>query len=119
MAKLSLDMLFPNTTDKENALTAFAAMGHDINDPYKDLTTEEKEAMNEKLQLIGQKTIIELDNYVATTPPISPDLSSISTTSTQVKVVKKFANHNIDDIINASELSNLEFLLKFNIVNPI
>ena len=119
MAELSLDMLFPNATDKDNALTAFSAIGHDINDPYKDLTAEEKEALNEKVRLLSQKTIIELGEYVASATPISPDLTNVSTTSTQVKVVKKFANHNVDDIINTSELPNIEFLLKFNIVNPI
>jgi hypothetical protein len=119
MAELSLDMLFPNATDKDNALTAFAAIGHDINDPYKDLTEEEKELMREKIQLMSQRTVVELGEYVSTASPISPDLSNVTATSTQVKVAKKFANYNVDDIINTSDLSNIEFLLKFNIVNPI
>jgi hypothetical protein len=119
MAELSLDMLFPNATDKDNHLLAFGAIGHDINDPHKNLTDEEKESIRAKVQLMSQKTIIELDNYVKIPTVITPDLSNISTTSTQVKVVKKFANYNVDDIININELSNIEFLIKFNIVNPI
>ena len=119
MAELSLDMLFPIEVDKTNALAAFAAIGHDANDPYKDLTEEEKEALDEKVRLLSQKSIVDLGEYVATASPISPDLSDVSTTATQVKVVKKFANYSVDDIINTNELSNIEFLLKFNIVNPI
>lgn len=119
MADLSLSMLFPNATDQENHITAFEAMGHDVNDPYKDLSPEEKEAMNERLKAIGQRQVIELGDYVATTLPISPDLTSISTTSTQVEVVKKFLTHQPGDILNSSDLTNLEFLLKFNIVKEI
>ena len=119
MADLSLDMLFPVEADKTNALAAFAAIGHDVNDPYKDLTEEEKKALDERVQLMSQRTVIELGEYTPAANPIQPDLSDISTTSTQVKVVKKFANYNVDDVINTSDLSNLEFLLKFNIVNPL
>lgn len=119
MAEITLSMLFPNATDQENHLVAFESMGHDVNDPYKDLTAEEKEAMNERLKLIGQKTVVELDNYVATTPPVSPDLTGISNTSTQVEVVKKFSTYQPGDLINSSDLSNLEFLLKFNIVKSV
>lgn len=119
MADLGLNMLFPNSVDQDNHLTAFASIGHDDNDLYKDLTTEEKEALNEKFKTIAQKKVIELDTYIASTAPIEPDLNGINHSSAQFQVVKKFSTYNVGDVINISDLSNIEFLLKFNIVNPI
>ena len=120
MADLSLDLLFPVQADKENMLAGFAAMGDTSKvDPFAHLSAEEKEAINNRLKLIGNKVILPVEDYVSSGEIIQPDTSNIQVTGTQVVVLKKFGTYNVNDILNISDLSNIEFLLKFNIVNYI
>jgi len=119
MPEISLDLLFPNTADKEIMLSAFAKSGEDINDPYAHLTSEEKETMNDTLKLIGQKNRLGSEDYIPITQVIQPGLSNITHTATQVEVLKKFGSHTPGEILEIATLDNILFLLKFNLVKTL
>ena len=119
MPEISLDLLFPNTADKEIMLSAFAKTGEDINDPYAHLTAQEKDTMNDILKLIGQKNRLGSEDYIPVPQIIQPDISNITHTATQVKVLKKFASHEPGSILEIVGLDNIDFLLKFNVVKTV
>lgn len=114
----SLSLLFPNIQDKDNIVTSFMAMGT-IQDPYKHLSAEERQQINDRLQLVSNKVKLYLDEYNPNKTPIEPDLKDISITTNTFEVLKKLPNYEIGDIVNASDLINLEFLLKFNIIKEV
>lgn len=116
MSELSLDLLFSNPADKDSMLSAFAKVGEDINDPYAHLTAQEKEVMNATLQLIGQKNRLAAEDYQPIVQIVEPELPPVNHLSTQVEVLKKFGVNQVGSMLNVSDLNNLAFLLKFNIV---
>jgi hypothetical protein len=115
----SLDLLFPRQEDKENLLEAFSKIGDSIEDPYKDLSSDEIESMNQRIKMVSNKIILPIDEYVSDNIIIEPDLSGITPFSEKFEVLKKLPNYEIGAIVNASDLTNLEFLLKFNIIKEV
>lgn len=115
----SLDLLFPRQEDKENLLEAFSKIGDSIEDPYKHLSSDEIESMNERIKMVSNKIILPIDDYVSSNTIIEPDLSGITPSSEKFEILKKLPNYEIGAIVNSSDLTNLEFLLKFNIIKEI
>lgn len=115
----SLSLLFPRSEDKDNLLEAFSKIGDSIEDPYKHLSSDEIQSMNERIKMVSNKIILPIDDYVSSNTIIEPDLSGITPSSERFEVLKKLPNYEIGAIVNASDLINLEFLLKFNIVKEV